>query len=126
MRSSDVFVDASAYQAFGRTGLEAMACGAVPLLPALGGVHEYALHDENAVILAGGDPREIADAIVSLARDPGRLRRLREAGTRAALSFSIERAARGQLELFAAALHGRLGRSGTTPRSRLNLSEAAP
>ena len=56
MRRCDVFIDASAYQAFGRSGLEAMACGAVPVLPALGGVHEYALDDENAMVLADGGP----------------------------------------------------------------------
>lgn len=101
MRRCDVFIDASAYQAFGRTGLEAMACGAVPLLPDLGGVHEYA-HERNAVILDSGEPREIAAAAVALARDPARLRRLREAGIRDARRFSIERAARSQLDLFTA------------------------
>ena len=73
MRRCDVFIDASAYQAFGRTGLEAMACGAVPVLPALGGVHEYAVHDENAIILADGGPEVIAEAVVGLALDRQRL-----------------------------------------------------
>jgi Glycosyl transferases group 1 len=104
MRRCDVFLDGSAYQAFGRTGLEAMACGTVPVLPALGGVHEYAIHDGNALILGEGSPREMAAAIVELARDPERLERLRTAGMRAARRFSIERAARSQLELFAAAV----------------------
>jgi hypothetical protein len=104
MRSCEVFIDGSAYQAFGRTGLEAMACGAVSVLPALGGVHEYARHDENALILDEGGPREMAAAAIELARDPARLRRLRTAGVRTAERFSIERAARSQLELFAAAV----------------------
>lgn len=102
MRRCDVFIDASAYQAFGRTGLEAMACGAVPLLPDLGGVHEYA-HERNAVILDGGGPRELTAAAVALARDPARLQLLREAGIREARRFSIARAARSQLDLFIAA-----------------------
>jgi glycosyltransferase involved in cell wall biosynthesis len=103
MRSCEVFLDGSAYQAFGRTGLEAMACGAVPVLPDLGGVHEYARHDENALILDDGSPQEMAAAVISLVRDPARLAGLRDAGVRAAQRFSIERAARSQLELFAAA-----------------------
>jgi Glycosyl transferases group 1 len=103
MRRCDVFIDASAYQAFGRTGLEAMACGAVPVLPALGGVYEYADHDGNAIVLEGGGPREIADAVAALARDRRRVRRLRDAGVRTAQGFSIERAAHSQLELFSAA-----------------------
>jgi glycosyltransferase involved in cell wall biosynthesis len=102
MRRSDVFLDASAYQAFGRTGLEAMACGAVPLLPALGGVREYAVQEANALLLTDDSPPAIAQALNDLARDPDRLERLREAGMRAARDFSIERAARSQLDLFAA------------------------
>jgi hypothetical protein len=109
MRRSDVFIDASAYQAFGRSGLEAMACGAVPVLPALGGVHEYARHDENSLILADGSPRAIADAVIGLALDRDRLASMRLAGELHAHEFSVERAARSQLELFSAAAHrGRL------------------
>ncbi len=104
MRSCEVFIDGSAYQAFGRTGLEAMACGAVPVLPALGGIHEYAAHDENALTLEESSPEEMAAAAIELARDPARLQRLRAAGVRTAQRFSIERAARSQLDLFAGAL----------------------
>jgi glycosyltransferase involved in cell wall biosynthesis len=104
MRRSDVFIDASAYQAFGRTGLEAMACGAVPVLPALGGVREYAVHDDNALLLErdGDSPAAIADAVCALLVDDERRGRLRMAGVRTAAGFSIERAARSQLGLFAA------------------------
>jgi len=100
MRRCDVFVDGSAYQAFGRTGLEAMACGAVPVLPQLGGVHEYANDGENAAILADGSPEEIAAAVVALAASPVRLAQLSEAGVRAAQRFSVAGAARSQLALF--------------------------
>ncbi len=107
MRRSDVFIDASAYQAFGRTGLEAMACGALPLLPALGGVREYAIHDENAVIAAEGSPAEIADAVAALALDPARVAAMSAAGVARAQGFSVERAARSQLELFSSAVRRR-------------------
>lgn len=103
MRRSDVFIDASAYQAFGRTGLEAMACGAVPLLPALGGMHEYARAGENAVIHDEGSPQEIAAAVLDLAGAPARLARMSQEGVRDARRFSVERAARSQLALFAQA-----------------------
>jgi glycosyltransferase involved in cell wall biosynthesis len=101
MRRSDIFIDASAYQAFGRTGLEAMACGAVPLLPQLGGVHEYARHGENALILDEDSPARIAAAVLDLAGSPARLARMSDVGVRDARRFSIERAARSQLALFA-------------------------
>jgi glycosyltransferase involved in cell wall biosynthesis len=104
MRRCDVFIDASAYQAFGRTGLEAMACGAVPLLPALGGVREYAVDGENAVILADAGAEAIAAAVLALARDPARLGAMRRAGAPAAQGFTVERAATSQLALFEAAV----------------------
>jgi hypothetical protein len=114
MRRCDIFIDASAYQAFGRSGLEAMACGAVPVLPALGGVHEYANHDHNALIFTDDQPRAIAEQVVALACDPVRLRRLREAGLRSVRDFSIERAARSQLELFSAAVIRSLASTGVS------------
>lgn len=104
MRRSDIFIDGSAYQAFGRTGLEAMACGAVPLLPQLGGVHEYALQGENAVILDDASPGQIAGAVLDLAGAPARLARMSEVGVRHARRFSVECAARSQLALFATAV----------------------
>jgi glycosyltransferase involved in cell wall biosynthesis len=100
LRRSDVFLDGSAYQAFGRTGLEATACGAVPVLPSLGGTSEYAVDGKNAVLLQDDQPRVLADAVIRLARDRARLERLRTAGIKDATHFSVARAARSQLDLF--------------------------
>jgi glycosyltransferase involved in cell wall biosynthesis len=100
LRRSDVFLDGSAYQAFGRTGLDAMACGAVPVLPSLGGASEYAVDGENAILLHDDRPRVLADAVIGLAQDRARLEHLRTAGIKGATHFSIARAARSQLDLF--------------------------
>jgi hypothetical protein len=100
LRRSDVFLDGSAYQAFGRAGLEAMACGAVPVLPSLGGASEYAVNGENAILLQDDQPQVLADAVVGLVRDRVRLESLRAAGIKDATHFSVARAARSQLELF--------------------------
>jgi glycosyltransferase involved in cell wall biosynthesis len=114
MRRCDLFIDASAYQAFGRSGLEAMACGAVPVLPALGGVHEYAQQERNALIFEDDRPSAVADVVTALARDPDRLGRLRSRGLRTVQGFSIERAARSQLELFSAAMRRNAPRVGSS------------
>ena len=107
MRRCDVFIDASAYQAFGRSGLEAMACGAVPVLPALGGVGEYAEHESNSLIFEDDSPAAIAELVLTLLGDDGRLRRLREDGLLTATRFAIQLAAESQLEMFAAAFGSR-------------------
>jgi len=114
MRRCDIFIDASAYQAFGRSGLEAMACGAVPLLPALGGVSEYAEQGRNALIFQDDRPGAIAEALLALARDRTRLLRLREGGLETVRDFSIQQAAQTQLDLFTAGLSRRAA-SATVP-----------
>ena len=101
LRSSDLFLDLSDYQAFGRTGLEAMACGCTPVLPVFGGTDEYARHWENAILV---DPR--SDEAIAAAVDgymqagPEVRRRLRENGVRTALDYTIEKAAFSEYQLF--------------------------
>jgi glycosyltransferase involved in cell wall biosynthesis len=55
LRKSHLFIDLSDYQAFGRTGLEAMACGCGSLGPVLGGTDEYLVHGVNGYAV---DPRD--------------------------------------------------------------------
>jgi glycosyltransferase involved in cell wall biosynthesis len=102
MRHSDIFLDASAYQAFGRTGLEAMACGVVPVLPALGGTAEFARSGHDAVLITDDSPAAMAAVLAELAADRDRLTELAGNGVRSASRFTIERAARSQLDLFKA------------------------
>jgi len=49
LRRTDLFLDLSDFQAFGRTGLEAMACGAVPIVTAFGGTNEYIVQGANGL-----------------------------------------------------------------------------
>ncbi len=86
-----------------------MACGAVPLLPQLGGVHEYARHGENALILEDDSPAQIAAAVLDLAGSPLQLAQMSDVGVRDARRFAIERAARSQLALFTQALFAQAG-----------------
>jgi len=51
MRSVDLFLDLSDYQAFGRTAIEGMACGAIPVVPAHGGSYEFAIDNVNAFVV---------------------------------------------------------------------------
>jgi GT2 family glycosyltransferase/glycosyltransferase involved in cell wall biosynthesis len=111
MRSAHVFVDLSDYQAFGRTGLEAMACGCVPLLPALGGCSEFARHDHNAVIVDTGSDSACVKAVLELLGDPERRLRLRAAGLATAAGFDRVDAAISELRVIAAALQEKRSRT---------------
>ena len=51
LRTSDLFLDLSDYQAFGRTALESMACGCIPIVPLLGGAQDFAINGYNAYLV---------------------------------------------------------------------------
>lgn len=63
LATSHLFIDLSDYQAFGRTGLEAMACGCVSIVPSLGGTDEYAVDGENSYAVDPRDEKNVIDKI---------------------------------------------------------------
>lgn len=100
LRASDVFLDFSVYQAFGRTGLEAMACGCAVVLPEKGGTSEYARHRENALLVDTTNLEEMADAVEELIEDQELRAELRRRGTLTASGYSTRAAAISELSLF--------------------------
>ena len=100
MRAADVFVDLSDYQAFGRTGLEAMACGCAVVLPACGGVHEYAVDGSNAVIVHPTELNETVKRLTDLVGDTETRRRMQERAIETASRYSVGRASLSELSVF--------------------------
>jgi GT2 family glycosyltransferase/glycosyltransferase involved in cell wall biosynthesis len=109
MRESDVFLDMSVYQAFGRTALEAMACGATTVLPNVGGAWEFVEHRGNALAVDTLDSEGALDALRTLAGDKELLERLQVGALRTAASHSIMRAALSEYLMFERAHHERFG-----------------
>jgi glycosyltransferase involved in cell wall biosynthesis len=89
-----VHFDGSEFQAFGKAGLEAMACGAVSVLTEVGGVNEYARNEENALLVPPRDPQAAADAILRLLDDDALYERLRDNGLATVPDYSMKREAR--------------------------------
>ena len=104
LREADVFADFSDYQAFGRTGLEAMACGCSVVLPAKGGADEYAVNGENALIVDTMVMEDMVNALLRLVTDPLLRQRLRMHGVKTARRYSIERASLSELAVIRAEL----------------------
>jgi len=104
LRRSDLFVDLSDYQAFGRTSLEAMACGALPLVPHLGGGDEYAVDGVNALVCDTQDLETCRARVSEMIDSPGKLQRMRFAAIATASEFSARRAAMSELLMLAKAL----------------------
>lgn len=63
IRSADLFLDLSDFQAFGRTAIESMACGCVPIVPILGGATEFAVHGQNSFLVDTRSDEAIMTAI---------------------------------------------------------------
>jgi glycosyltransferase involved in cell wall biosynthesis len=59
---ADIFLELSRHHGFGRTGIEAMACGAACVLSDSGGVRDYARHGENALIVPVTDVTAATEA----------------------------------------------------------------
>lgn len=100
LRRADIFIDVSDYQAFGRTGLEAMACGCAVLLPAEGGVHEYAVHGDNALVVDTSSFETVVVELTKLIDDPALRRRIARQGLETARQYSIVRASLSELGVF--------------------------
>jgi FkbM family methyltransferase len=78
--AAGVFLHTSWSEGFGLPPAEAMACGCAVVAASNGGVQEFALHDETALLAAVHAPGELARHLVSLARDQPLRERLAEAG----------------------------------------------
>ena len=101
LRQSDVFMDLSDYQAFGRTGLEAMACGCACILPVHGGTDEYALDTVNSRIVDTRNIEKIVDAFFWYQQlNNEERRKLRLSAIGKSLEYSVRRAAISELSLF--------------------------
>jgi len=97
---SDVFLDMSLYQAFGRTALEAMACECTAIVPRLGGAWEFLADGVNGCAVDTFGPDEAIEAVAELARDRERLRALQAAGRETAARYSVTRAALSEYLVF--------------------------
>jgi len=117
---SDVFLDGSFWQAFGRTGLEAMAAGCVPVLPTGSGSEEYANHGANALLVDATEESSMFAATSSVVSDRALLERLRAAAVETAQHFDMTQASWTMLKLLCGAIHGDITpatcRSATTKR----------
>jgi len=99
LQKSHIFLDLSDYQAFGRTGLEAMACGCIPVLPRMGGVYEYAIDGENSLIVNTSDEELIHEKIKGLLADSDARKVLAENALQTAARYSIVGSALSEFEV---------------------------
>lgn len=101
LRSADLFLDLSDYQAFGRTGLEGMACGCIPIVPVLGGAGEYALHGCNAFMVDTRSDHEVLAAVGTFVSMGPKVRaEMRQVALETSAQYTVTKAALSELRLF--------------------------
>lgn len=89
---ADLFLLPSQSESFGLAALEAMACGAPVVASAVGGLPEVVQDGVTGFLLQPGDVEGMAEAALSLLRDPARWKEASDAGrTLAVERFSAER-----------------------------------
>jgi starch synthase len=77
-----VFVCPSIYEPFGLINLEAMACGTAVVASRVGGIPEVVVEGETGWLVEPGDVAALGRALRHALADPGRARRMGEAGRR--------------------------------------------
>lgn len=97
LASSDLFLDLSDYQAFGRTALEAMACGCATIITKYGGIREYSRHRENTILVDPFDETSISKEIEIFIKNPAVLSKIKNTGLLTASDYNPHKAAISEL-----------------------------
>ncbi|HZS92917.1 MAG TPA: glycosyltransferase family 4 protein [Chloroflexota bacterium] len=86
MMGCELFVLPSLREPLGIVNLEAMACGRAIVATRVDGVPEIVEHEVNGLLVPPDDPDALANAIVTLLRDPEKRRAMGERGRQKALT----------------------------------------
>ena len=106
LRNVDVLVQPSQAEGLSLVILEAMACGVCVVASDIPGNRDAVSHGITGVLFPRGDASALAKALIALAKDPARRRRLAEAGRKLVANLTWENTARETLAVFERVLAG--------------------
>lgn len=95
--SCDLFIQASWYEGFGLTPLEAMACKTPVITTDCGGSRDFAVNEKNCLVVKPQNPPEMAKAIIRMLNDQNLRENLTKNGLKTAKKFTYSKMA-GQWE----------------------------
>lgn len=99
LQQSSIFIDLSDYQAFGRTGFEAMACGCIPVMPIHGGAVEFAKDNENSLLVDTFDVEDVLTRIIPIIENPMKRLEMKINGVESSMQYSKLDAAQSELKV---------------------------
>jgi glycosyltransferase involved in cell wall biosynthesis len=102
--AADLFIEASTQAGWNNPAAEAMACGVPLICTDIGGVRDFATHDETALLAPPGDVAALSSAILRMAGDETLRRRLSTAGLQRIERFDWDRSADRLFQLLQARL----------------------
>jgi glycosyltransferase involved in cell wall biosynthesis len=88
----DIFLSPSWSEGCQLPPMEAMACGCAVIATNVGGIPDYAIAEETALVTDPRHPEGMAAALIRLIEDPALLRRLGAAGQKYIVQYDWERA----------------------------------
>lgn len=113
LAASDLAVHASHEEGFPNVVIEAMAAGKAIVATRVGGIPEAVVDGETGLLVPASDPRSLADALLSLLRDPSRAEAMGAAGRRRVRErFSTEKMVESMERAYLDLLEGRVPASG--------------
>lgn len=97
----DLFVLPSLSEGLAIALIEAMALGRPAVVTRVGGLTEVVEHGEHGLVVAPGNPEHLADAVITLLKDPPLRQKMGDAGRLRAAEFDIRKAVRRHEEVYA-------------------------
>lgn len=86
----DIFVLSSLNEGMGRVLVEAMAMGKPVVATNVGGIPSVVVDGETGILVPPRNPEALTEAIISLLRNPEKMKKMGEAGKERAKFFSVE------------------------------------
>lgn len=96
---ADIFLEMSRHHGFGRTGVEAMACGTACVLSSSEGITEYAIDGKNALIVPVEDTKTASEKVCFLIENEEKRKNIISEGLKTVNAFSDREAAQDFLNL---------------------------
>ena len=97
--AADLFIEASSQAGWNNPAAEALACRVPLICTDIGGVRDFAFHEQTALLVPPGDVPALAAAILRMAQDAGLRERLAAAGLETIGRFDWDRSADQLIEI---------------------------